>query len=183
MEEGRPELARGATRAALSTSACCSALSNLIGNATRHARPGSEVEVRIESVGDWVKLRVVNEGSTVAPDHLCPLVRSLLPRGHFPQRCGPQPRPGLAIVAIARMHGGRVAADSRGGITSIGLDLPAAAAAAGTNVRGSCRRCRAPCSSREAVQALRVRQGSALQRGGAGHDHPRPVQPLGSCEG
>ncbi len=131
-EAGLSWRVEGDARSAVDVRLLQRALSNLIGNATRHARPGSEVEVRIESVKDWVKLRVVNEGSTVAPDHLPRLFdrfyrvdtsRSGADRNHGL---------GLAIVAaIARMHGGRVAADSRGGITSIGLDLPAAAAAAG----------------------------------------------------
>ena len=91
---------------------------------------GQRGGVRIQSVEDWVKLRVVNEGSTVAPDHLPRLFdrfyrvdtsRSGADRNHGL---------GLAIVAaIARMHGDASRPTPRG-ITSVGLDLPAVAAAA-----------------------------------------------------
>lgn len=101
------------------------ALSNLIGNATRHAQRGSEVVVRIEGSRDEASLSVVNQGATIAPEHLPRLFdrfyridasRSGAARNHGL---------GLAIVAaIARMHGGRVVATSSDGITSIGLVIP-----------------------------------------------------------
>ena len=101
------------------------ALSNLIGNATRHAQRGSEVVVRIEGSRDETSLSLVNQGATIAPEHLPRLFdrfyrvdasRSGAARNHGL---------GLAIVAaIARMHGGRVAATSSDGTTSIGLVIP-----------------------------------------------------------
>jgi two-component system heavy metal sensor histidine kinase CusS len=81
--------------------------------------------VRIEGSRDETSLSVVNQGATIAPEHLPRLFdrfyrvdasRSGAARNHGL---------GLAIVAaIARMHGGRVVATSSDGITSIGLVIP-----------------------------------------------------------
>lgn len=101
------------------------ALSNLIGNATRHAERGSLVTIRIDARGNEATIRVVNRGETISEEHLPRLfdrfyrvdvARTGADRNHGL---------GLAIVAaIARMHGGTVLAESSGGVTSIGLTLP-----------------------------------------------------------
>lgn len=102
------------------------ALSNLIGNATRHAERGSRVTVSIQSRDGDVAVRVVNRGETIASEHL-PRLFDRFYRVDAARTGGDRNHGlGLAIVAaIARMHGGTVLAESRNGITSIGLALPA----------------------------------------------------------
>lgn len=99
------------------------ALSNLLGNATRYASPGSAVLVRIghQSAGE-VSIAVQNAGPAIAAEHLPKLFdrfyRADPSRTHADRNHGL----GLAIVAaIARMHGGRAFAESAGGATRIGL--------------------------------------------------------------
>ena len=87
---------------------------------------------QIDRLDGEVALRVMNQGHTIAAEHLPHLFNRFYRADAARSDAARNHGLGLAIVAaIARMHGGRVAADSRGGITSIGLDLPAAAAAAG----------------------------------------------------
>ena len=108
------------------------ALSNLLGNATRYATPGSTIAVQIahhpcarhEGAGE-VELAVLNQGPPIPAEHLPRLfdrfyrgdaARSQADRNHGL---------GLAIVAaIARLHGGRTFAESADGHTRIGLILP-----------------------------------------------------------
>ena len=107
-------------------------LSNLIDNATRHARPHSTVVVEINRLGDEVSLRVVNQGHSIPAEHLPYLFNRFyrvdVARPDAVRNHGL----GLAIVAaIARMHGGRTMVESSAGVTSIGLavsDLPHAIA-------------------------------------------------------
>lgn len=101
------------------------AISNLISNATRHARPKSTVVIKILRQGDQVTLCVVNQGHTIPIQHIPHLfnrfyrvdvARSEAVRNHGL---------GLAIVAaIARMHGGWTVAESSDETTSIGLVVP-----------------------------------------------------------
>ena len=108
------------------------ALSNLIGNATRHAERGSRVTVSIQSREGEVAVRVVNRGTTIAGEHL-PRLFDRFYRVDAARTGGDRNHGlGLAIVAaIARMHSGAVLAESRNGITSIGLVLPAESRTAG----------------------------------------------------
>ncbi len=102
------------------------ALSNLLSNAARHATPGSNVRVCIETTPDHVRLSVRNHGITIDPADLHRLfdrfyrverARSKDAQKHFGL--------GLAIVAaIARMHGGNSFATSTDGLTVVGLDIP-----------------------------------------------------------
>ncbi|MBY0438164.1 MAG: heavy metal sensor histidine kinase [Burkholderiales bacterium] len=101
------------------------ALSNLIGNATRYARRGSVVRVEISRPAPAeVQLRVVNQGVTIAPEHL-PRLFDRFFRGESSRSEGRRNHGlGLAIVAaIARMHGGRVLATSSDGVSTIGMVL------------------------------------------------------------
>ncbi|MBL8288077.1 MAG: heavy metal sensor histidine kinase [Rubrivivax sp.] len=105
------------------------ALSNLLGNATRFADPGSTVVVRISAAlaatPEQVQVVVQNHGQSIAP--------ALLPRlfDRFfradDSRCCPDESHhglGLAIVAaIARMHAGRTLAESDAGLTRVGFTL------------------------------------------------------------
>ena len=101
------------------------AVSNLIGNATQYAKPGTQVEVNIAVVSDTeVSLVVANQGETVSPEILGRIFdrffRASASREHGQKNHGL----GLAITsAIARMHGGRTTAASVNGKTEIGLVL------------------------------------------------------------
>ena len=101
------------------------ALSNLLSNAARHARPGSVVQVEIAAAApDGVSIAVTNRGETIAAEHLPRLFdrfyRADAAREHADRNHGL----GLSIVAaIARMHGGRPFARSEAGVTTIGLQL------------------------------------------------------------
>lgn len=110
------------------------ALSNLVGNATRYAAPGSTVAVRIDATAPrQVRVLVENAGPTIEAEHL-PRLFDRFFRADASRQC-PQGTPdcapvvrhhglGLAIVsAIARMHDGAPAAESAGGITRIGFTL------------------------------------------------------------
>ncbi len=100
------------------------AVSNLLGNATRFGKRGTEVVIRIEAQPGGVEISVGNHGPAIAPEHLPRLFdrfyRVDAARTHAAGHHGL----GLAIVAaIARMHGGQVSARSSDGVTRIGLSL------------------------------------------------------------
>lgn len=103
------------------------ALSNLLGNATRYATPGSCIEIQISMPqAGQVRLAVQNQGQAIAAEHLPRLFdrfyRSDAARSQADRNHGL----GLSIVAaIARMHGGQAFAHSDRSVTSIGLSLPA----------------------------------------------------------
>jgi two-component system heavy metal sensor histidine kinase CusS len=103
------------------------ALSNLLGNATRYATPGSCIEIQISMPqAGQVTLAVQNQGQAIAAEHLPRLFdrfyRSDAARSQADRNHGL----GLSIVAaIARMHGGQAFAYSDRSVTSIGLSLPA----------------------------------------------------------
>lgn len=106
------------------------ALSNLIANATRYARPGSMIDVHITPGPGDVRISVTNEGPTIEAKHLPRLFdrfyRGDRSRSHADQNHGL----GLSIVAgIARMHGGSTFAASRERSTSIGMTLKTTARA------------------------------------------------------
>lgn len=124
-EAGLQLLVEGDAASAADTRLLQRALSNLIGNATRHARPHSTVVVKIERLDNEVALRVVNQGDTIPTEHL-PSLFNRFYRVDAARTDGLRNHGlGLAIVAaIARMHGGRTVAESSDGITSIGLVIP-----------------------------------------------------------
>lgn len=103
------------------------ALSNLLGNATRYATPGSAIKVQISMPQPGlISLVVCNQGPAIAPEHMPRLFdrfyRSDAARSQGDRNHGL----GLAIVAaIARMHGGQAFAESGPHLTRIGLSLPA----------------------------------------------------------
>ena len=98
------------------------ALSNLLGNATQHARRGTEVVVKIEKDGTLVWLLVVNQGATIPSEHLARVFDRFYRVDASRSGAGRNHGLGLAIVAaIARMHGGQTTAKSADGTTSIGL--------------------------------------------------------------
>ena len=103
------------------------ALSNLLGNATRYARPGSIVQVCFKMTDeDRVLITVTNCGDTIDPEILPHFFdrffRADPARSHGQSNHGL----GLAIVgAIARMHQGKPVAWSDSGVTSVGLEINA----------------------------------------------------------
>ncbi|ARP97432.1 two-component sensor histidine kinase [Bordetella genomosp. 13] len=99
------------------------AISNLLSNAVRYARPESEVLVLIDSQEpDQVLISVQNEGDPIAAEHLPRLFHRFYRQDASRANDGNHHGLGLAIVAaIARMHGGRPHATSEGGITRIGF--------------------------------------------------------------
>jgi two-component system, OmpR family, heavy metal sensor histidine kinase CusS len=103
------------------------ALSNLIGNATRYGEPGSTVVVRIGEASApqaGVELLVENRGPAIDPSALPRLFDRFFRADAARTESGHHHGLGLAIVAaIARMHGGRTAATSKGGTTRIGFTL------------------------------------------------------------
>ncbi len=115
------------------------ALSNVIGNATRHADRGSTIDVHIDGTnrtGTQVEISIVvsNSGDTVPVEHLPRLFDRFyrVESGRAPAGNASAGTPvgarhglGLSIVAaIAHMHAGRTFARSADGLTSIGIVLP-----------------------------------------------------------
>ncbi|GCL65777.1 two-component sensor histidine kinase [Rubrivivax pictus] len=103
------------------------ALSNLLGNATRFAEPGSTVVIAIAPAPEPQQVQVVvqNRGEAIAADHL-PRLFDRFFRVDSARCCedGQHHGLGLAIVAaIARMHAGRTVAESASGTTRVGFTL------------------------------------------------------------
>lgn len=101
------------------------AISNLLGNATRYAKVGSEIQVRIEALGrQRVILSVENLGQTVDVEDLTHFFDRFF-RGD-PSRAHGQVNHGLGLAivsAIARMHAGQPIATSDNGRTRVGVDI------------------------------------------------------------
>ncbi|MBL8312763.1 MAG: heavy metal sensor histidine kinase [Rubrivivax sp.] len=105
------------------------ALSNLLGNATRFAEPGSTVIVDIgpeaESAGGEWRVQVCNQGPAVDAQAL-PRLFDRFFRADESRCCSDTQHHGLGlaiVAAIARMHGGHTLAESAGGVTRIGFTL------------------------------------------------------------
>jgi two-component system heavy metal sensor histidine kinase CusS len=109
------------------------ALSNLLGNATRFAAPGSTVQVRIGDTTPQAPSEVEVVVQQPRPRHragsCCPAcsTASSAPTSRAAARDREQHHGlGLAIVAaIARMHAGRTLARSHDGITEVGFTVAA----------------------------------------------------------
>jgi len=106
------------------------AVSNLLGNATRFASPGSTVVIGIVSEADQqVRVEVLNQGPAIEAQAL-PRLFDRFFRGDDSRCCEGEEQHhglGLAIVAaIARMHAGRTVAESSSGITRVGFTLASA---------------------------------------------------------
>ncbi|MBE7416582.1 MAG: heavy metal sensor histidine kinase [Ideonella sp.] len=109
------------------------AVSNLLGNATRYAEPGSRVAVQIVAeatdAAGHVRVVVQNQGPQIDAQHL-PRLFDRFYRGQECRSCDdgqPHHGLGLAIVAaIARMHAGAPLAECVAGTTRIGFTVAAA---------------------------------------------------------
>ncbi len=100
------------------------AVSNLLSNAIRYAKPSSLVCVQIEHQDKMVSLSVVNRGDTIDPEAL-PRLFERFYRADI-SRSGSSSHHGLGlsiVAAIARMHGGTPFAHSARGVTRIGFTL------------------------------------------------------------
>ncbi|MBL8332803.1 MAG: heavy metal sensor histidine kinase, partial [Rubrivivax sp.] len=105
------------------------ALSNLLGNATRFAEPGSTVQVRIAPEPEArreIEVVVLNRGQVIAPQ-LLPRLFDRFFRADESRCCeGTEQHHGLGlaiVAAIARMHAGRTLARSQGGVTEVGFTV------------------------------------------------------------
>jgi signal transduction histidine kinase len=110
-------------------------LSNLVGNATCFAVPGSAVLVRIDQASSGlVTISVQNTGPALHASET-PRLFDRFYRADSARTCssnGDEPHFGLGlsiVSAIARMHGGAPFAHSAQGLTSVGFTLAPAAAA------------------------------------------------------
>lgn len=125
-ERGLRVMCLGDADGAFDVSLLRRAVSNLLGNASRYAVAGSTIDVRIEPVGERVRLAVENRGPEIPAAHL-PRVFDRFFRVEASRRNeGTAHRHGLGlaiVAAIARMHGGRTFARSADGVTTIGIDL------------------------------------------------------------
>src|SRR5204863_3369012 len=92
------------------------ALQNLAANALRHTPPGGRVELRAESHGQHIIIKVRDTGSGIAPEHL-PYVFDRFYKVD-PSRSGETPGSGLGlsiVKAIIERHGGTVSVTSPAG--------------------------------------------------------------------
>lgn len=101
------------------------AVSNLLGNATRHAHARTEVLLRIQSLDAGVtQVTVENYGDSIAPDHLPRLFDRFFRADTARAQADRHHGLGLAIVAaIAKLHSGGTVAHSQTGRTCIGFWL------------------------------------------------------------
>ncbi len=99
-------------------------LSNLLSNALRHAREGTQVLVKLRRVEDEVELTVTNQGEPI-PEELLPVLFEPFRRGseHF----RPSGSLGLGLYIVRQVvegHGGRVSAGSHEGATTFTVRVP-----------------------------------------------------------
>ena len=119
----------GDARVAVDASLFKRALSNLMGNASRFADPGSTVQVKIEpgtgAGGSGVQVVVENTGPAIEAQHLPHLFDRFF-RADASRVCASEIHHGLGlaiVAAIARMHAGDTFARSQDRVTQIGFTL------------------------------------------------------------
>jgi two-component system heavy metal sensor histidine kinase CusS len=109
------------------------AVSNLLGNATRFARPGSTLRVHIAAdaaldvatPGHQARVLVENLGETIPAENL-PRLFDRFFRADSARHCPDSQHHGLGlaiVAAIARMHGGQTHVESAEGRTRVGFTL------------------------------------------------------------
>lgn len=102
------------------------AISNLLSNAIRHAPRGGTVRVRIERIGQDVRLSVENPGEPIPPEHLSRLFDRFYQVDASRHRSHEGAGLGLAITkSIIEAHGGRIAVTSTHGRTCFEAVFPA----------------------------------------------------------
>jgi two-component system, OmpR family, heavy metal sensor histidine kinase CusS len=118
----------GDARVAVDASLVKRALSNLMGNASRFADPGSTVQVKIENgtgADGGVQVVVENKGPAIEPHHLPHLFDRFF-RADASRVCPSESHHGLGlaiVAAIARMHAGDTFVRSKDRVTQIGFTL------------------------------------------------------------
>ncbi len=105
---------------------CRQAVSNLVSNALGHTAPGGTVEIRAESSGSWISVKVTDTGSGISAEHLPHVFERLYRADKARAGSTHSAGLGLAIVkSIALRHGGRVDIQSQiGRGTEVALILP-----------------------------------------------------------
>lgn len=89
------------------------AITNLLSNAMRHSRHGTQVEISVEPGPGEVRLEVLNQGEPIPPEHLGRVFERFYRTDDSRSRDGGGSGLGLAIVkAIMTLHGGSVRATS-----------------------------------------------------------------------
>ncbi len=102
------------------------ALINLLNNAVQHTAAGHTINVFIDRQGQRVSIGVANPGEVIVGEHLPRLFERFYRVDAARSNSGANHGLGLAIVkAIALMHGGEVFVDSRDGVNTFGMYLPA----------------------------------------------------------
>ncbi|WP_416759318.1 heavy metal sensor histidine kinase [Roseateles sp. So40a] len=127
-EAGVRGVVRGRARASVDTGLLQRAIANLVGNARRYATHGTDVVVEIEPRGREIYIGVINEGQEIPAEHL-PRLFDRFYRVD-PSRTSANKNHGLGlsiVAAIARMHGGKATAASKGGKTRIGFTISSSA--------------------------------------------------------
>lgn len=99
-------------------------LSNIVGNALRHARPETEVVVELRADGAEVVATITNLGNPIAPE-VMPILFEPFRRGRSLDASTKNLGLGLYIAdQIVRAHGGTLAARSSHGTTTFEIRLP-----------------------------------------------------------
>jgi len=88
-------------------------VANLVDNAVRYAPAGNEVRLSTSTMGEWVEMKVANDGEPIAAHEVARLFERFYRPDSSRSRATGGSGLGLAIVAaIARAHGGDVAAEA-----------------------------------------------------------------------
>lgn len=97
-------------------------LDKLIANAVDFSRPGQPIRIVLEPSGDFVQLRVVNRGATLASEVEGRLFESMM--SLRPERADAEPHLGLGLYIarlIAEFHGGSIAAANLPGADGVAV--------------------------------------------------------------
>jgi two-component system phosphate regulon sensor histidine kinase PhoR len=99
---------------------------NLATNALKYGKAGTPVRIRIEEAGALLRIRVMDEGEGIAPEHIPRLTERFYRVDPGRSRAGGGTGLGLAIAKhIAQRHRGRLEIVSKLGTgTSVGVYLP-----------------------------------------------------------
>ena len=90
------------------------AVLNLVGNAVKYTGPGGHVRVGAKDAGEFVEISVEDDGPGIAPEAM-PHIFERFYQGDSSRQAGGAGL-GLSLVRlIARLHGGRVEAESAPG--------------------------------------------------------------------
>lgn len=104
------------------------ALENVLDNALRHTPEGGKIDIRLEPLGEWLRIEVRDTGSGIAAADL-PLVFDRFHRAQAATDGGESRGAGLGLAIAKRaveLHGGNIHCESEEGVgTTFRFDLPA----------------------------------------------------------